>query len=299
MAKKHLFTILLVIVTGILFYWFFLANENSYRIKFNTSVAPGVVYQKVSNWQFKDFQHVEMVEKVPFQSIRQKIRFKNDSIYLDWKFFPVNDTVTSVSARASKLNSSFGDKLRLLFRNKEFRKNLNDELNLLQEILIADKDFYSILINGKTISPESKCACIPLKSEVGGKAYAMMSSINQLSNFVLEHELKTAGRPRVIIQKWDFKKNLINFDFCFPLETEKEPDHPTIVFKKFPAQPSLKATYLGHYMFSDLAWYELLHYAKQHELKINAVPQEIFYDNPELGGDSRLWRAEIYLPLER
>ena len=240
-----------------------------------------------------------MVRKMPFHSIRQKMDFKKETTFLDWSFIPLNDSITQVELKAVSANSSFEDRIKRLFKNDKLEESLETEIEKLQETLISDKELYSVDINGKSISPESTCACISLNSKTDEKAFEMMASIDHLSSFVLQHELETTGRPRVLIQKWDLEKDFIAFDFCFPVLAEKQPQHPLIFFRNIPAVLSLKATFRGNYMFSHLAWYELSHYAERHGYEIQPVPQEIFYDNPELGGDSRNWKAEIFLPLKQ
>jgi effector-binding domain-containing protein len=299
MANKNFAAILLFLLFAILCCWFFLLEKGAYTTSFTTSSAPGVVYEKVLNWKFRKFQEVEIVEKMPFYNIRQKLDFRKDSTFLDWSFIPLNDSITQVELKAISANPSFENRLKMLFKNDKLEEGLETELAQLQETLISDKELYSVQVNGETTSPASNCACISLNSKTDGKAFKMMASIDHLSDFVLENNLETTGRPRVIIQKWNIKKDSIAFDFCFPVLAEKQPQHPLIFFRNIPAVLSLKATFRGNYMFSHLAWYELLNYAERNGYEVQPLPQEIFYDNPELGGDSRNWKAEIFFPLKQ
>ncbi|WP_424494267.1 hypothetical protein [Salinimicrobium sp. GXAS 041] len=298
MTKRISVTVLFLLII-ISCCWFFLKGKDFYETSFETSVAPGVVYEKISSWKFKKFREVEMVQKMPFYSIRQKIDFRKETTFLYWSFIPLNDSITQVKLKAVSANSSFKDRLKRLFKNDRLEQSLETEVAQLQETLISDKSLYSVDINGKSISPESTCACISLNGKTDEKAFKMMISIDHLSNFVLKHELETTGRPRVVVQKWDLEKDFMAFDFCFPVMPEKQPQHPLIFFRKIPALPSFKATFKGNYMFSHFGWYELMNYAQQNDFEIQPIPQEIFYDNPEMGGDSRNWKAEIFLPIKQ
>jgi len=60
----------------------------------------------------------------------------------------------------------------------------------------------------------------------------------------------------------------------------------------------IKATYNGNYITSDRAWYSLLQYAKNNNLEVSQHLLEIFYSNPNMGGDELDWKAEIFLPIK-
>jgi effector-binding domain-containing protein len=81
-----------------------------------------------------------------------------------------------------------------------------------------------------------------------------------------------------------------------PLEAELY--HPEIIYKRIPTQRAIKAVYNGNYTTSDRAWYVLLDYAKKNNLEVTGLPLEVFYNNPNLGGDALNWKAEIFMPLK-
>ena len=60
---------------------------------------------------------------------------------------------------------------------------------------------------------------------------------------------------------------------------------------------ALKATYNGNYITSDRAWYALLEHAERNAIKVSETPIEVFYNNPNFGGDELQWNAEIFMPL--
>ncbi|MEH6777641.1 MAG: AraC family transcriptional regulator, partial [Maribacter arcticus] len=68
-------------------------------------------------------------------------------------------------------------------------------------------------------------------------------------------------------------------------------------YKKLETTKGIKAIYNGNYITSDRAWYALLRYAKTNGLNVAPNPIEIFYNNPDMGGNSLNWKTEVYLPL--
>ena len=56
--------------------------------------------------------------------------------------------------------------------------------------------------------------------------------------------------------------------------------------------------YNGNYITSDRAWYELLDDAERKNIEVHQTPVEVFYNNPNYGGDELNWKAEIYMPLK-
>ena len=71
-----------------------------------------------------------------------------------------------------------------------------------------------------------------------------------------------------------------------------------IQYKQYNQVTALKAVYNGNYITSDRAWYALLDYAKQNNIAVNNNPVEVFYNNPNYGGDEMRWKAEIYMPIK-
>jgi len=42
----------------------------------------------------------------------------------------------------------------------------------------------------------------------------------------------------------------------------------------------------------------LLDYAESHGIVVDKKPLEVFYSNPNFGGDELLWEAQIYMPIK-
>jgi len=42
----------------------------------------------------------------------------------------------------------------------------------------------------------------------------------------------------------------------------------------------------------------LLDYAENHDIVVDKKPLEVFYSNPNFGGDELQWEAEIFMPIK-
>ena len=126
----------------------------------------------------------------------------------------------------------------------------------------------------------------------------MVKDINYLEDFIEAYKLKLTGYPFVKITKWNEEADLVDFDFCFPVNLAQDiRPNSYIEFQQYPAVTSLKAIYNGNYRTSNLAWHELLAEAKQRDIEASRLPLEIFWNNPREGGDALNWKAEIFMPV--
>ena len=95
------------------------------------------------------------------------------------------------------------------------------------------------------------------------------------------------------------KNDSIQYNFCFPIkQSDSLPKHPEIKYKRYYEKDAIKATYNGNYITSDRAWYALKEYADRNNIEIDLTPIEIFYNNPNMGGDELQWKAEIFMPIK-
>lgn len=288
--------LIILLVSGI---WYFFLKEYDYSVHFNTEAAPGIVYQRILDWEYEQLKH-RGNETSPFREIVQKIQLNQRSLLLIWKFSPINDSLTRIEASVKNTKDPFNQRWNRLLGKNSQQEIIKGEVERIKNNLEADREFYDITINGEATSPKTTCACIRLENEVGNKAFDMMQNINYLSSYVNLNNLEMAGKPRVQVIEWDLATDYIKFDFCFPIQAPSAlpEEHISIFIKDMESQKALKATYNGNYMFSHLAWIQLLHYAEIHNIPVEKTPLEIFQDNPEMGGDGRQWTTEIYLPVK-
>ena len=52
-------------------------------------------------------------------------------------------------------------------------------------------------------------------------------------------------------------------------------------------------------MTSDRAWFALLNYAQNKGIAVEEKPIEVFYNNPNMGGDELSWKTEVYMPIKK
>ena len=286
----------LLVVMALAGFWYFLIKDHDYRIGFQTTAAPGSIYLRTLHWKP---ERTRTLDKVPYRELSQELKLKGNRVKLKWEFTPINDSVTRVEATVQSTEDIFLERLRLLVGQSAQQVKMREELEVFRTLLEKDKELFDIRVIGEATQPESLCACIPLENQMEKKAAGMMQNIGLLQEYMRQHELQLEGKPRVKVTRWDYSTNRISFDFCFPVSPEKElPDTPLIKIKEIPSQKAIKALFRGNYIFSHHAWLQLLNYAQIHDFEVAGEPLEIFINNPELGGDSRNWEAEVYLPVK-
>lgn len=290
-------TVLIVLlVSGI---WYFSVKQYDYSVSFDTEAAPGIVYQRVLGWEYKQLQHRSNEKISPFREMVQKVEINGFPLLLHWEFVTVNDSLSKIEVQVKNTEDPLEHRWRQLWGNDAEQKIVKKEIENIEETIEADREFYNITIDGEAISPKATCACIKLENEVGNKAFDMMKNIDYLSSYVNSNNLEMAGKPRVQVVEWDLITDKIEFDFCFPIQAPSAlpQENSPIFIKDMESHKSVKATFNGNYMFSHLAWIQLLHYAEIHNISVERTPLEIFHDDPEMGGDGRQWTTEIYLPV--
>lgn len=297
MSKTILLPIflLLILLGGV---WYFGIKNYDYSISFKAKQHQGEVYQKLLVYDYKNLKNLTETKRDPYNSIEQNAQINNTEIHLNWKFEEENDSVSRVRVLVNQENR-FKSRLQMLTGSNEIQRVVLKEVQRLKLALELDTEQYKVEITGTALSPAATCACISLENEIDGKAGDMMQTIGELASFLEENELKMAGKPRIQVWKWDNRDNRISYEFCFPfVPGEVKRPSPDIHIKEFGAQKSIHAIYNGNYMYSHLAWIRILKYAQKNNYELKETPLEIFQENPEFGGDSRFWRADIYIPLK-
>lgn len=297
MSKTILLRIflLLILIGGV---WYFGLKNYDYSISFKATQVPGEIYHKLLVFDYKNLANLTETNRNPYNSIEQTAQINNTAIYLNWQFEEENDSVSRVRVLVNQENR-FKSRLQMLTGRNEIQKVLLNEVQRLKLALELDTEQYKVEITGTALSPAGTCACISLENEIDGKAGDMMQTIGKLATFLEDNELKMAGKPRIQVRKWDNQDNKISYEFCFPFVPGKvKKPSPDIHIKEFGEQKSIHAIYNGNYMYSHLAWIRILNYAQKNNYELIDTPLEIFQENPELGGDSRFWRADIYIPLK-
>lgn len=297
--NKNFITWTIIIVLASLSIWYFFLKDYDYSISFNSPVSAGELYQANLNYEYGYMEQPVVGETEPFSKIYKKTSIEGDTINLLWEFFPEDKSGSVAKLKISHPQKNLLTRWQLLFGKTEEQHKIIEETKRFQESTIRNLDLYDITYEGITQTPEAFCACIQLENGVNSKAIEMIKNIDKLSNFVIDNDLKMAGKPRIEILRWDLAANYIAYNFCFPVNTGKNKEISSPLFyKTLPSRPALKAIYKGNYMYSHLAWVNLLEQARNLGHEVVPTPLEIFNDNPEMGGDSRNWETEVYLPLK-
>ncbi|QED37287.1 hypothetical protein FK178_05965 [Antarcticibacterium arcticum] len=296
MLKKILrIFLLLLFLLGV---WYFGLKNYDYSINFNVSALPGEVYQKLLVYDYKILENPSVQERIPFKRLEQTATINDTGLNLSWRFEEKNDSISRIRVLVNQENR-FISRLQMLTGRNDIQKKISREAKRLKLALELDSEQYKVEIVGIEKSPAATCACISLENDVNKKAGDMMQTIGKLAAFLKLNNLEMAGKPRIQVNSWDLRAHTITYEFCFPVEN-KNITMPVndIYLKDFPSKKSIHAIYKGNYMYSHLAWIRIHNYAEKTGYEINNSPLEIFQENPELGGDSRFWRADIYVPLK-
>ncbi|MBZ9630185.1 GyrI-like domain-containing protein [Salegentibacter sp. LM13S] len=297
--SKKIWLLLLCGIPVLFLLWYFVIKNNDYAITFETKALPSEIVYLIDSPVFDKMQINNSEIKSNFSQVIQDAQLGAEFYDLNWNIEPKNDSITKVKLSVTNQNNSLKDRFLLLIGQNDFQKKMRDEIVYFKDALTTYLELYKVKIEGKTSSPKNTCACITTDSKVDQKAFEMMKTIDILSNYILNNDLETLGRPRILINSWDKKAENINFSFCFPIaEMKTYPKDLLIEIKEIPSEKALKASFHGNYMFSHNAWLHLINYAEKHNIEVKTENiLEVFQNNPQLGGDESQWEAEIYLPL--
>lgn len=302
--KKIVLSLLFLAIAGLL--WFVFIKKYDYEFQMQAKYGPGAVYREISQWKNFDPEksiEINISDSIPFRQIVQKINSGSGrEVEMLWELEKENDSTTGVNVKVRTLKNSLDNRLDILnpFKSSVFVDSLKQSLLDFKKRLNHKRDTYKIkIVDSIVSSPATECICHSSKNiAVNGKAWEMLETIEFLENYVKANDLKLNGSPLVKITKWDREKDLIDFDFCFPVNlVARLEETPNIQFKKMAPSSSLKAIFNGNYRDSHLAWFDLLQKAEERGYTTSAMPLEIFHDNPQSGTEAITWKAEIYIPI--
>ncbi|SDR87812.1 hypothetical protein [Gramella sp. MAR_2010_147] len=305
--KKILLFFLILLVSGLV--WYLFIKKYDYEFQFESKYGPGVAYYKISDWENfspgSSKKNIAVINRTPFKNITQRINVGDSGDFeMYWEFEKKNDSVTNISLNVGSSINELKNRLAIInpFQSSMYIDTLKQRILGFKNRLNEVQQTYKVSVkSGITTSPEMNCIChsstnIPVKS----KAREMLSTIGYLENYVLERDIQLTGPPFVKITRWDREKNSIDFDFCFPVNLAQDiKPTPEVDFREMKSFSAIKAIFNGNYRLSHVAWYDLLHQVEEQELNTNALPLEVFHNNPKREIDSENWKAEIYLPITK
>lgn len=294
---------LLVVVLLSFLGWYFLLKQSDYTITFKANAATGTISQGIMEWTMirskKQNETYTVLEKRNFDFIKQQMKKGNEELIYNWDIKSINDSTTNVTVGIKDLNHSFYNRLTAPFISTKFRTEQIDKIKSFKVGLEDHIDDFKIRIDGEGSSKEMFVAYISLKSVLQEKAQTMLEYDPKIVGYLDRNKIKIIGyRPYLEITDWDEDKEIVSFNYCFPIpkNTKYVPDS-NVKFKTIAALKGLQATYFGNYRTSDRAWFALLDYAKKHDHKLENKPLEHFLANPFNGGNELEWETKIIIPF--
>ncbi|WP_318343578.1 GyrI-like domain-containing protein [Flagellimonas baculiformis] len=282
----------------VLLLWYLFIKPQDYQVSFKAKAIPGTIYETVKAWNM-GFDSVVPLQFESPSHFEQTI-VVNDSVHVyEWNITRIHDSLSQVKVNIKDPEHTLKNKVSVPFSDTDFekgsRKTLLDFNGFLNDHL---KDF-KVSIVGEAELFSSFCACVALNTSPEDKARGMMANYSLLNSFLVDNGVTLNGLPFVEVENWDIKANMLDYNFCYPIvRSEKLPNHPDIEYKRIFSKRSLKAIYNGNYITSDRAWYALQDYAKKNNIAVENNPIEVFYNNPNMGGNELNWKTEVYLPLK-
>ena len=294
---RKIWIILTILLIGGLVWYLFL-KPYDYVVNTSARTFPGAIQQTIQLWN-KALDSAEIIEKNGITELTQQITFGDSTHIYKWQITPINDSLSKIKVSARDRDHSINNKIRIPFADTDFEKRTRKTVLDLGERLVDHIKRFKVEVIGKEQLKSTYCACTSLKTTQLGKTRAMREDFPLLDNFFVNNNVKLNGQPFIEVTDWNMQKDSIQFNFCYPiLQPEVDLYHPQILYKRLPSQAAIKAVYNGNYTTSDRAWYVLLDYARKNDLEVTGLPVELFYNNPNMGGDELNWKAEIYMPLE-
>lgn len=300
MGKKKIF-IALTILFLLFFVWYFTIKENDFSISFRIKASKGVVFRSIQDW-FKSNDSIfkkKIIYYKEFENIKIESSNPSNKISYNWHLIYINDSITKVNVGIKDAQNSFFNRLIIPFHNTNSKNNQTLIIKNFKEELEGFITKFKIRFEGIGTSESVYVAYINLNSKMENKASNMIKNNETLVLYLKKNGIKMQGLPYLEVLKCNFEKQIINYNFCFPIyNNTKYIEDKIVKFKLIPSTKGLKATYFGNYETSDRAWYYLNDYAKKNNLKINCNFLENFKNNPFNGGNDLEWETQIIIPTK-
>jgi effector-binding domain-containing protein len=294
---KKISAIIGFVLAGFLL-WYFIIKPYDYLVTFKVKTSAGTINQTIKLWN-TSIANLNPVKQENIANLSQQIEV-NDSIHnYKWSISSVNDSISKVNVYVTDKEHSFANRISIPFGTTDFEKRIEysvtDFIAKLKEHLKKIK----VTVAGIDTTRSTYAAYISMKGLQIEKARGMMQNYSLLTSILSAENITMNGTPFVEITNWNTQNDSIAYNFCFPvIKSDSLPVDSRIQYKQYNGAKALKATYNGNYITSDRAWYALVDYAENNDIKIEKKPLEVFYSNPNFGGDELQWKAEIFMPIK-
>ena len=295
--KKFLIALVSLLLIGLIGYFFIYPYD--YVVRFEADTFPGAIDQTVKLWHDQVGVSGTEVESNGFFELDQWVQ-AGDSVHLyHWEIKPITDSTSKVTVKIKDRDHSFFNKLQVPFGKTAIEASSTAKLRGYLQQLNEHIDLFQVRIVGESELPSTFYAYVDLETDQHGKAGGMMNNYQLLSDVLLSGGVNLNGPPMIVVDSWNRETDSLKFKFCFPIiRSDQLPRHPEVQYKRIFPERAIKAVYNGNYITSDRAWYALLRYAEKNGLEVEETPVEVFFNNPNFGGDATRWKAEVYLPLK-
>ena len=295
--KKIGYTVLFVVLGGLI--WYFFIKPYDYTIRFEANAIPGTINQTLKLWD----RTLDTVHKIrqngDLYHLTQEVAFGDSIHQYQWNIKALTDTTSKVVVHVKDQNHSFFNKLQVPFIENDFVLRSKKTVLDFMENLADHTKKIKVTIVGEDEIPSKYLAYIPVKVTQFQKAGGMMENFSYLTNELYVSGVQLDGPPMLEVTKWDMENDSIYYNFGQPIiRSERLPIGTDIQYKRIFSKRALKAEYNGNYITSDRAWYALLDYAEKNAIELEKKPVEVFYNNPHTGGGELTWKAEIYMPIK-
>jgi effector-binding domain-containing protein len=300
MSTKNKIVLGILSLLGIVCLGYFILWPADYIIRFQAPALPGTINQTLKTWSSANPNAKTIEQDGSILSLRQEFQFSDSTHVYQWNLDQVHDSLTDVKVYINDPKHRISNRLSNLFSSDtDLKKRAKKTVLDFYDKLVEHKNSFKVEIIGEVEMPTTYTAYVESKSKQYSKAAQMMRQLPLLEGFVVENEIELKGYPFIEITKWDRAQDSIHLRFGYPVvRNEKLIVHPEIKYKRFFGKKALKAVFNGNYINSDRAWYALLNYAEKNGIEVEETPIEIFHNNPNYGGNSMRWKAEIFMPIK-
>ena len=278
--------------------WYLFLKSHDYQVTFKAFTNVGAVNQTIKTWNSTlDDSKLEVINGI--DHLQQELVFGDSTHIYEWKLSAISDTITNIRVYAKDRDNSFYNKIKIPFSDTEFEKRTRNTLLDFNSKLKEHLGKIRITLAEEATFGPTYCAYVEVHTTQFGKAQGMMNNFPLLNSFLVNNNIKLDGHPFIEVTSWDMETDSLKYNFCYPIiPSDSLPEHPALKYKEVTTKRALKAIYNGNYITSDRAWYALLDYADKIDEEITPLPIEVFHNNPNMGGDELLWKAEVYMPIK-
>ena len=278
--------------------WYLIIKPYDYLVTFKVKTTAGTINQSLKLWN-TSLENSSPIQQENLKNLTQQIIVKDSTFNYNWSISSVNDSISKVNVYVTDIDHSFANKISIPFGTTDFEKRTQNIITNFIDKLKEHLNKIRVRVVGIDSTRTTYCAYIPMKGLQIEKARGMMQNYSLLTSVLSAENIEMNGTPFVEITNWNTQNDSIAYNFCFPvIKSDSLPIDPRIQYKQYSGVKALKASYNGNYITSDRAWYALLDYAGNNDIEIVKKPLEVFYSNPNFGGDELKWEAQIYLPIK-